>query len=64
MRPEWELWSDWHAATAESNGFRPLQDDASAPDEPRLRDVYERAVRVHWMLLEHAVQPDDPKPQP
>jgi len=51
MRPEWELWSDWHSATAESIGFRPLQDDASAPDEPRLRDVYEHAALVYRRIL-------------
>jgi hypothetical protein len=64
MRPEWELWSDWHTTTSESSGFRPLRDDAAVPDEPRLRDVYERANRVYRRLLEHAVRPDDPKSGP
>ncbi len=38
MRPEWDLWGDWHASTARSTGFSELREPPPPPtsDEPRL----------------------------
>jgi hypothetical protein len=53
MRPEWELWSDWHESSARATGFRPPKGSSPRPpgaDEPRLRAVYERALPVYERL--------------
>ena len=52
MRPEWELWGEWHASTAASTGFGELGDAADPPtaDEPRLLAAYERAQPVYERL--------------
>jgi hypothetical protein len=60
LRAEWHLWEDWHASTARSTGFRPLDDPPPPPDEdePRLRSAYAQALPVYRRLLGHAVDPD------
>jgi len=57
LRPEWELWADWHAATAEASGFRaPTRLPVPPSDtEPRLRDAYDRALPVYRRLRAHAL---------
>jgi Sulfotransferase domain len=57
LRPEWELWADWHAATAEASGFRAPTHLPLPPSdaEPRLRDAYERALPVYRRLRSHAL---------
>lgn len=52
MRPEWELWADWHASTAGSSGFHPLHDPPPPPgaDEPRLHTLHTRALPVYERL--------------
>lgn len=59
MRPEWELWADWHASTARSSGFHPLHPPPPPPgeDEPRLRDLHARALPVYERLLRHRLAP-------
>ncbi len=55
MRPEWELWADWHASTARSRGFHRLDPAPDAPgdEEPRLRELYRRAQPVYARLRAH-----------
>jgi hypothetical protein len=53
MRPEWELWADWHESSARATGFRPPSGTSQRPpgaDEPRLRELYERARPVYARL--------------
>jgi hypothetical protein len=53
MRPEWELWADWHESSALATGFRPPSGTLPrppGPDEPRLRSVHERALPVYERL--------------
>ena len=57
MRPEWELWADWHGATAEARGFRASGPAPAPPSdaEPRLRQAYERALPVYARLRARAL---------
>jgi hypothetical protein len=57
MRPEWELWGDWHASTARSTGFRPLREPPPppTPDEPRLDEAYQQAMPVYRRLVADAI---------
>jgi hypothetical protein len=59
MREEWELWGDWHRTTSLTTTFAELGDPPPAPtdEEPRLLEVYQRAVPVYERLLEHALEP-------
>jgi hypothetical protein len=59
MRPEWELWADWHASTARSPGFHPLREPPPPPgdDQPRLQGLYARALPVYERLLAHRTTP-------
>ncbi len=52
LRPEWELWADWHGATAQAAGFRAPGRPPAPPSEsePRLREAYERALPVYGRL--------------
>jgi hypothetical protein len=57
MRDEWALWDDWHNTTSRATGFRELDDPAPPPteEEPRLLEVYERAVPVYQRLATQAI---------
>jgi hypothetical protein len=57
MRPEWELWGDWHASTARSTGFGELRSPPPppTPDEPRLRESYQAALPVYRRLAANAI---------
>jgi hypothetical protein len=57
MRPEWDLWGDWHAFTARSTGFSELPDPPSppTPDEPRLYEAYQAALPVYRALVADAI---------
>ena len=57
MRPEWDLWDDWHASTARSTGFTPLDDPPPppTPDETRLYQAYREAVPVYRTLAAEAI---------
>ena len=57
MREEWGLWDDWHSTTSKASGFRELHDPAPVPtpEEPRLREAYERALPVYERLAGHAI---------
>jgi hypothetical protein len=56
MRPEWSPWEDWHATTAHATGFHALDDPPPPPfDDPRVRAVHRRAVRVYERLRAHAL---------
>lgn len=59
MRPEWELWADWHASTARSSGFHPLHEPPPPPgdEEPRLQSLHSRALPVYERLLRHRPAP-------
>lgn len=52
MRPEWELWDDWHDSTAESTGFEELDPPPPppGPGEPRLHEAYVAAMPVYERL--------------
>ncbi|GAA1930252.1 hypothetical protein GCM10009737_35250 [Nocardioides lentus] len=58
MRPEWELWQEWHGSTAGTTGFSPLRPPPPPPgdDQHRLRAAYEAAMPVYERLLAHAVR--------
>ncbi|KAJ1683828.1 hypothetical protein LUZ63_020973 [Rhynchospora breviuscula] len=58
MRPEWELWEDWHGSTSRSTGFAPLRPvpDPPGADEPRLRAAYDAALPVWERLRAHALR--------
>jgi hypothetical protein len=57
MRPEWELWGDWHGSTARSSGFGRLREPPAPPtsDEPRLFEAYQEAVPVYRRLVAEAI---------
>jgi len=57
MRPEWDLWDDWHASTARSTGFSRLDDPPPppTPDEPRLFRAYSEALPVYRKLVADAI---------
>jgi hypothetical protein len=57
MRPEWDLWEEWHETTAESTGFEPLDDPPPPPTEAegRVFEAYRRAVPVYERLLARAL---------
>jgi len=57
MRPEWELWSDWHASSARSTGFRELRKPPPppTPSEGRLHAAYQEALPVYERLLAKAI---------
>jgi hypothetical protein len=57
MRPEWDLWDDWHASTARSTGFTPLDEPPPppTPDEVRLYQAYQEAVPVYRTLAAEAI---------
>ncbi len=52
MRPEWELWGDWHSSTASSTGFEELDPPPPppGPDEPRLHEAYLASLPVYERL--------------
>ena len=62
MRPEWDLWGDWHASTARSTGFSELRDPPPppTPDEPRLHEAYQEALPVYRRLAADAIGADHP----
>ena len=57
MRPEWDLWGDWHGSTARSTGFSELRDPPPppTPDEPRLHEAYQAALPVYRRLAADAI---------
>ncbi|WP_299051548.1 hypothetical protein [uncultured Nocardioides sp.] len=57
MRPEWELWAEWHGSTSRTTGFAPLRPTPPPPgeDQPRLRAAYDAAVPVYERLRAHAL---------
>ncbi|SDT10032.1 hypothetical protein SAMN04488570_3525 [Nocardioides scoriae] len=57
MRPEWELWGEWHGSTTRTTGFGELRPPppAPGPDQPRLHAAYVRAVPVYERLVAHAL---------
>jgi len=57
MRPEWDLWDDWHASSARSTGFGELPDPPPppTPDEPRLYEAYRQALPVYRRLAADAI---------
>ena len=57
MRPEWELWGDWHSSTARSTGFSELDPPPPppGPDEPRLHEAYAVARPVYESLAAEAI---------
>ncbi len=57
MRPEWELWGDWHSSTAQSTGFEELKPAPHPPheDEPRVLEVYRDALPVYERLAAEAI---------
>jgi hypothetical protein len=57
LRPEWDLWSDWHASTARSTGFSELREPPAppTPDEPRLYQAYREAIPVYRRLSADAI---------
>ncbi len=57
MRPEWDLWGDWHGSTARSTGFSELRDapPPPTPDEPRLHEAYQAALPVYRRLVADAI---------
>jgi hypothetical protein len=59
MRPEWELWGEWHRSTSQATGFRELDPPPAPPgaDEPRLREAYEAALPVYDRLAALALRP-------
>lgn len=62
MRPEWELWPEWHASSSTATGFRPLREErelpADAPD--RWRAVLAAALPVYHRLTTHTLHPVHP----
>lgn len=59
MRPEWELWGDWHGSTARTTGFGDLREPPPppTPDNPRLHQAHEAALPVYHRLLADAIRP-------
>jgi hypothetical protein len=57
MRPEWDLWVDWHASSARSTGFGELPPPPPPPtsDEPRLHEAYLKALPVYEQLVADAL---------
>lgn len=57
MRPEWELWAEWHGSTSRTTGFAPLRPPPPPPgeDQPRLRAAYDAAMPVYERLRAHAL---------
>jgi Sulfotransferase domain len=57
MRPEWELWGEWHDSTASSTGFGDLGDPPPppTPDEARLHEAYQQALPVYRRLTADAI---------
>lgn len=57
MRPEWELWAEWHASTARTTGFRHMAPPPPPPshDDTRLRAAYDAAMVVYQRLYAHAI---------
>lgn len=57
MRPEWDLWGDWHASSSRSTGFGELgaPPPPPAPDEPRLHEAYQKALPVYRELAADAI---------
>ncbi len=57
MRPEWDLWGDWHASTARATGFKELRDPPPppTPDEPRLHEAYQEALPIYRRLAADAI---------
>lgn len=51
MRPEWQRWRDWYAATARSTGFGPPPDgDPPAPQSAHVADLVARAQPLYEEL--------------
>jgi hypothetical protein len=63
MRPEWDLWGDWHASTARSTGFSELREPPPppTPDEPRLHQAYQAAIPVYRRLVADAIGANPPE---
>ena len=57
MRPEWELWGDWHGSTARSSGFGTLREPPPppTPDQPRLFEAHQEALPVYRRLVADAI---------
>ncbi len=57
MQDDWELWGDWHSATARSTGFEPLDPPPPppTPDEPRLYDAYQLAEPIYRAFRSEAI---------
>jgi len=65
MRPEWDLWDEWHASTARSTGFEELDPPPPppTPDEPRLYAAYRDALSIYHELVSSAIGvPGGPRP--
>ena len=52
MRPEWELWGEWHGSTSRATGFAELDPPLPppGPDEPRVHEAYRAALPVYERL--------------
>ena len=57
MRPEWELWGEWHGSTMRTTGFGTLRPPPPppGPDQPRLHEAYLAALPVYERLAAHAL---------
>lgn len=57
MRPEWDLWVDWHASSARSTGFGELREPPPPPTpaEPRVHEAYRAALPVYEELAAEAI---------
>jgi len=57
MRPEWELWEEWHASTSRTTGFGQLEPPPPKPaaGDVRLRAAYDAAMPVYERLRAHAL---------
>ena len=57
MRPEWELWGDWHSSTASSTGFEELKPPPPppGPEKVRLHEAYQAALPVYERLSAEAI---------
>ena len=57
MQDDWELWGDWHGATARSNGFEVLDPPPPppTPDEPRLYSAYQFAEPIYRAFRSEAI---------
>jgi hypothetical protein len=57
MRPEWDLWEEWHGSSSRATGFTTLEPPPPppGPDEARLLEAYQTALPVYERLSGHAI---------